>query len=155
MMVTEEQRRIARVYSSMRLLCVGRHQILSEHLCRFFSELGTDCEPVVGIVNVIAAATEFEPHLVIAESDLLSPPVLDAWSCESVLAGVPVLAVSLTRRPEESPPAELSGLAGVVYLPTLDRASLLSLIESARKPRGVDVPQDALHASPRQSATLH
>ena len=139
----------------MRLLCVGRHQYLSEHLCRFFSELGTDCEPVVGIANVLATAGEFEPHLVIAESDLLSHSVLDAWSHESVLRGVPVLAVSLTRRPEESPPAELSGLAGVIYLPTLDRASLLALIEHARKPRGVDIPQDALLASPRQPASLH
>ncbi len=139
----------------MRLLCLGRHQYLSEHLCRFFSDLGTDCEPVVGIVNVIAAAGEFEPHLVIAENDLLTPAVLDAWSHESVLAGVPVLAVSLTRRPEESPPADLRGLAGVIYLPTLDRAKLVALLEGVRKPRGVDVPQDALSASPRQPVTLH
>ncbi|MEO5817386.1 MAG: hypothetical protein ABIT20_19110, partial [Gemmatimonadaceae bacterium] len=101
----------------MRLLCIGRHEFLSEHLCRFFSELGTDCEPVVGIANAVAVAATFEPHLVIAESDLINPVVLDAWSHESVLAGVPVLAVSLTRRPEESIPADLCGLAGVIYLP--------------------------------------
>ena len=139
----------------MRLLCIGRHQFLSEHLCRFFSELGSDCEPVVGIANALAVAGTFEPHVIIAESDLLSPTVLDAWSHESVLAGVPVLAVSLTRRPEEIVPAELSGIAGVLYLPSLDRASVLALLEGARRPRGVDVPQDALLAISRQSATVH
>jgi hypothetical protein len=81
--------------------------------------------------------------------------VLDAWSRESVLTGVPVLAVSLTRRPEESVPAELCGLAGVLYLPALDRSSVLALLEGARRPRGVDAPQDAMLAVSRQPATLH
>jgi hypothetical protein len=134
----------------MRLLCIGRHEFLSEHLCRFFSGLGSDCEPVVGIANALAVAGSFEPHLVIAESDLLNPAVLDAWSRESVLAGVPVLAVSLTRRPEESIPADLCGLAGVVYLPSVDRSSLLALLEGVRRPRGVEVPPDALLAVSRQ-----
>ena len=139
----------------MRLLCIGRHQFLSEHLCRFFSDLGSDCEPVVGLANVLAVAGEFEPHLVIAEGDLLNPAVLDAWSRESVLAGVPVLAVSLTRRPEESIRADLCGPAGVLYLPALDRSTVIALLEGARRPRGVDVPQDALSAVSRQPATLH
>ncbi len=139
----------------MRLLCIGRHQFLSEHLCRFFSDLGSDCEPVVGIANALAVGSTFEPHLVIAESDLLSPAVLEAWSRETVLAGVPVLAVSLTRRPEESIPADLCGLAGVIYLPTLDRASVMALLEGASRPRGVDVPQDAMFGVSRQPASLH
>ncbi|MEO5814789.1 MAG: hypothetical protein ABIT20_05870 [Gemmatimonadaceae bacterium] len=139
----------------MRLLCIGRHEFLSEHLCRFFGDLGSDCEPVVGIANAVAVAGTFEPHLVIAESDLLNPAVLDAWSCERVLAGVPVLAVSLTRRPEESIPADLCGLAGVIYLPTLDRSTVLALLEGARRPRGVDVPRDALPAASRQPVTQH
>ncbi|MDB4889852.1 MAG: hypothetical protein JWL61_1707 [Gemmatimonadetes bacterium] len=139
----------------MRLLCIGRHQFLSEHLCRFFSELGSDCEPVVGIATALSVAATFEPHLVIAESDLLSPAVLDAWSRERVLAGIPVLAVSLTRRPEESIPADLCGLAGVIYLPTLDRANVLALLEAARRPRGVEVPQGALVGASRHEAALH
>lgn len=139
----------------MRLLCIGRHEILSEHLCRFFSELGSQCESVVGIANAVPLATTFEPHLVIAESDLLNPAVLDAWSRESALSGVPVLAVSLTRRPEECVPADLCGLAGVIYLPTLDRSGVIALLEGARRPRGVDVPQDALSAVSRHPVTLH
>jgi hypothetical protein len=66
-----------------------------------------------------------------------------------------VLAVSLTRRPEESLPADLCGLAGVIYLPTLDRSSVLALLEGARRPRGVDVPRDALPAASRQPVTQH
>ncbi|MDB4893092.1 MAG: hypothetical protein JWL61_4947 [Gemmatimonadetes bacterium] len=139
----------------MRLLCIGRHPFLSEHLCRFFSDLGSDCEPVVGIANALAVAGTFEPHLVIAEGDLLSPAVLDAWSRENVLAGVPVLAVSLTRRPDESIRADLCGLAGVIYLPTLDRASVIALLDGARRPRGVDAPQDAMIGVSRQPASLH
>jgi hypothetical protein len=139
----------------MRLLCIGRHQFLSEHLCRFFSDLGADCEPVVGIANALSVASTFEPHLVVAECDLLSAAVLDGWSRESVLQGVPVLAVSLTRRPDESISADVCGLAGAVYLPVLDRASALALLEGARRPRGVEVPYGALVSASRQSAALH
>jgi hypothetical protein len=139
----------------MRLLCIGRHEYLSEHLCRFFRDLGTQCKPAVGIGDAVRAAAAFEPHLIVAESDLLNPIVLDGWSREAVLAGVPVLAVSLTRRPGENISADLCGLAGVIYLPTLDRASALSLLEGARKPRGVDVPQDALLSLSRQHAAAY
>ncbi|MEO8335947.1 MAG: hypothetical protein ABI664_13295 [bacterium] len=109
----------------------------------------------MGIANALAVASSFEPHFVIAEADLLTPNVLDAWSHESVLSGVPVLAVSLTRRPEESIPADLCGLAGVIYLPALDRSSVLALLEGARGPRGVQVPHDALSAVSRQTVALH
>lgn len=139
----------------MRLLCVGRHEFLSEHLCRFFREVGAQCEPVVGIIDALAVAGTFEPHLVVAESDLLTPAVLDAWSRERVLHGVPVLAVSLTRRPEESISAEISGLAGVIYLPSLDQARALALLEGARRPRGVDAPRGAFVPATRQPAALH
>ena len=154
-MVTGERSHLDRVYLTMRLLCIGRHQFLSEHLCRFFSDLGSDCEPVVGIANALPVASTFEPHLVIAECDLLSPAILEAWSRESVLTGVPVLAVSLTRRPEENVRADLCGLAGVVYLPTLDRESALALLAGVRRPRGVDAPQDAMFGVLRQPASLH
>jgi hypothetical protein len=134
------------------MLCIGRHQYLSEHLCRVFGEFGTQCEPAVGIAGASAAASTFEPHLIVAQSDLLSPAVLDAWSRVSALADVPVLAVSLTLRPEENISAGVRGIAGVIYLPTLKREDALALLESARKPRGVDVPQDALSSVSRQSA---
>ena len=139
----------------MRMLCIGRHEFLSEHLCRFFSEAGTQCEPVVGVADAVKAAGAFEPHVIIAQSDLLSPAVLDAWSRESALADIPVLAVSLTRRPEENISADVGGIAGEIYLPTLRRADALALLECARQPRGVNIPPDALPSVARQSAAAH
>lgn len=137
------------------MLCIGRHQFLSEHLCRLFRDVGAVCEPAVGVAQGLVVARAFEPHLIVVEADLLNSSVLDTWSQESVLAGAPVLAVSLTRRPEESVAVDLCGLAGVVYLPSLNRAGVLALLESARKPRGVDVPPNILISPPRQSAALH
>lgn len=123
----------------MRVLCVGRHVYLSEHMCRFFRGLGAECESVVGVAPVIPAAARFEPHIVIGDSELLTAPLLDAWSGEPVLSGTPVLAVSLTRRPDEAGPA-LPGLAGVIYLPALDREQATAILAGAYRPRGVDAP---------------
>lgn len=138
----------------MRLLCVARHEFLSDHLCRYFGAMNVQCETAVGSDGARAAARAFEPHLVVAESELLNPSVLETWSLEEALHDVPVLAVSLTRRPEESLPAELCGLAGVIYLPTLERSSALALLDGAMKPRGVAVPPDASIAT-RLTAPTH
>ena len=139
----------------MRLLCVGRHAYLSEHLCRLFSELGTQCEQAVGVSAVARIAASFEPHLVVAESDLLSPAVLDAWSRDGALHEVPVLAVNLTRRAGECAVAELSGLAGVIYLPSLDRTDALVLLRAALRPRGVEVPFGTVESAPWPTAVPH
>lgn len=139
----------------MRLLCIGRHEFLSEHLCRWFRELGAQCEPVVGVNAAPMQAASFEPHLVVAESELLNPAVLDAWSRVDAMQNVPVLAVSLTRRSDEYPSAELSGLAGVIYLPTLDRADAESLLQIAWRPRGVDVPPGTEFSARRPAAVQH
>lgn len=139
----------------MRVLCVGRHAYLSEHLCRLFREVGAQCEPAVGVDAAPVLAASFEPHLLVAESDLLSPAVLDAWSRDSALHEVPVLAVSLTRRPEECASADLSGLAGVIYLPSLQRADALALLQGACRPRGVGVPLGTVVSAPRPAAVPH
>lgn len=137
------------------MLCVGRHEFLSEHLCRYFRDLGAQCVPAVGTTDAVVQASMFQPSLIVADSDLLTPAVLDTWSRESSLRDVPVLAVSLTRRPEEFVSAEIFGLAGVIYLPTLDRAGALVLLEGARRPAGVVVPADAMIPAARQTAAMH
>lgn len=139
----------------MRVLCVGRHQYLSEHLCRFFRDLGAHCEPAVGVAAATDVAADFEPHLLVADSDLLNPGVLDAWSASSVLREVPVLAVSLTRRPEDHVPADVCGYAGVIYLPGLSRSEALALLDGTKRPLGVNIPLDASVPSSRQSAATH
>jgi hypothetical protein len=136
----------------MRVLCVGRHAFLSEHLCRFFRDLGAECEGAVGVVEVLPAAARFAPHVVVSDCDLLTPGLLDAWTHEPALAQVPVLAVSLTRRPQESLPEVVSGAMGVVYLPSLDREHAMALLEGVNRPRGVRPPSDYRVGPPSQSA---
>ncbi len=114
--------------------------------------MNIQCETAVGVEGARVVARSFEPHLVVAECELLNPSVLETWSMEGALSDVPVLAVSLTRRPEESLTSEHCGLGGV-YLPTLDRDSVLALLDGAMKPRGVRAPQDASIAERFTAAT--
>ena len=126
----------------MRVLCVGRHAFLSEHLCRVFGAVGALCEPAVGPADVPAAAIRFEPGIVVCEGDLLTPQVLESWADEPALSGIPVLAVSMRPRPDDLIPAELSATdpAAVIYLPSLERAQLAALLASVCTPRGVSAP---------------
>ena len=125
----------------MRLLCVGRHAYLSEHLCRYFRELGADCAAAVGATEALHIATSYEPHAIVCDCDLITPAMLDEWALAPSVADVPLVAVSLTRRPEELPPVELLGVAGVLYLPALERSQLRTLLAGAHRRRGV-VPLD-------------
>jgi len=124
----------------MRLLCVGRHAYLSEHLCRYFRGLGADCSGAVGAADALAVASRYEPHLVVCDCDLITPGLLDEWAIAPNLSEVPLLAVSLTRRPEDLPPLELVGVAGVLYLPALERKQVHALLAGAHRRRGVSPP---------------
>ena len=124
----------------MRLLCVGRHAYLSEHLCRYFRGLGADCAAAVGAADALAVASHYEPHVLVCDCDLITPGLLDEWASAPSLAEVPLLAVSLTRRAEELPPLELLGVAGVLYLPALERDQVLALLAGAHRRRGVAPP---------------
>ncbi|MEO6529117.1 MAG: hypothetical protein ABIP93_21035 [Gemmatimonadaceae bacterium] len=124
----------------MRLLCVGRHAYLSEHLCRYFRDLGADCAAAVGANAAAGVAANFEPHVVVCDCDLITPALLDEWAMDPNIGEVPLLAVSLTRRPEELPPLELLGVAGVLYLPALERSQVQALLLGAYRPRGVMPP---------------
>ena len=128
------------VYSGMRLLCVGRHAYLSEHLCRYFRGLGADCMAAVGAAEALGVSARCEPHVIVCDCDLITPALLDEWAAEPRVADVPLLAVSLTRRPEELPPLELLGVAGVLYLPALERSQVFALLAGAHRRRGVVPP---------------
>jgi len=139
----------------MRLLCVGRHAYLSEHLCRYFRGLGADCAAAVGAAEALSLAEQYEPHVVVCDCDLITPSLLDEWAVEPQMADVPLLAVSLTRRPEELPPVELLGVAGVLYLPILERAQILALLAGAHRSRGVVPPVGWTPPVGPQSITAH
>jgi len=124
----------------MRLLCVGRHAFLSEHLCRVFTEAGARCEAVVGVSAVAQRAQELEPHVIVCDCDLLTGAVLDGWAAVPALASVPVLSVTLTHRPSELTDAGTCDLRAAVYLPGLDADGVTRLLASVNRPRGVNVP---------------
>ena len=124
----------------MRVLCVGRHAFLSGHLCRFFLNLGVDTRPAVGMQEAAEVAAACEPDAVICDYDLLATISLDRWERDPVLSRIPVIAVSLTRRPEDVHVANVNGVAGFLYLPTLERADALRVLAAAQRPRGVPGP---------------
>jgi len=125
----------------MRVLCVGRHAFLSEHLCRVFRDAGAECEPAVGAAEALRRAADFEPHVMVCDCDLVTPALLDSWSAHPELANIPVLAVSLTRRPDDVVPSELcGGLAAVIYLPSLELDQVRRVLDALHRPRGVVVP---------------
>ena len=101
-------------------LCVGRHPFLSEHLGGYFRRLGLATTCVVGIDEARIAAARQAPDLVLCDYDLLATAPLETWERDERLSTVPVIAVSLTRRPNEVHLLDINGIAGFLYLPTLD-----------------------------------
>jgi len=128
----------------MRVLCVGRHPFLSEHLGRFFEKLGVDTIPCVGIAEAEVVARRRQPDAVICEYDLLATISLSRWETDPLLAQIPLIAVSLTRHPGEAHLLDVNSIAGFLYLPTLDRADALRLLAAVRRKRGGVTVPDAL-----------
>lgn len=124
----------------MRVLCVARHEFLSGHLCQYFSECGVEAYPVVGLDDAIVRARGVHPDVVVCDYDLLTGSTLEQWEREPELMHLPILAVSLTRRPDEVFIAVDALVAGFLYLPTLDRSDALRLLAAAARTRGVQAP---------------
>ena len=106
----------------MRILCVGRHGVLSEHLASLFRGFGAETCAAVGLDEALTVSRGFEPQAVICDYDLLASVSLSAWERDPVLSRVPVVAVSLTRRPEEVRVLDVNNVSGFVYLPALEPA---------------------------------
>ena len=135
----------------MRVLCVGRHPYLSDHLCRFFVALGVDAHPVVGLDEAIEAAAQHQPDAVVCDYDLLATVPLDGWERDPLLSRLPVIAVSLTRRPEEVHLLDVNGIAGFLYLPTLEHEQALQMLNAAASWRraAVSSPTSLTWPAPR------
>lgn len=124
-----------RDFSLLHALCVGRHRFLSDHLGVFFGRFGLSTTCVVGLDEAIAAAGQCAPALVICDYDLLATIPLDDWERHAILSRLPVMAVSMTRRPDEMHPLDVNGIAGFFYLPALRPESaqrILGLLTAAR-----------------------
>ena len=128
----------------MRLLCVGRHPFLSEHLGRFFQTLEVETITCVGIAEAEVVARRRNPDAVICEYDLLATISLARWEGDPMLARIPLIAVSLTRHPGEAHLLDINGIAGFFYLPTLDRDHALRLLAAVKRKRGGVTTPDVL-----------
>lgn len=138
----------------MRVLCVGRHAFLSDHFCRYFRALGLECEPAVGVAEARAAAAAAAPQVMVADSQLLTQGLLDSWASDPVLRGIPVVAVSLSRRPDEAILMDPCVVVGALYLPSLEPEVARALLERAQRERpGVQAPRDAFSVSSPESVT--
>ena len=120
----------------MRVLCVGRHPYLSEHLGRFFEKLGVDTIPCVGMSEAVELASAHDPDAIICDYDLLLATSRTSWETDPVLSRVPLIAVSLTRHPGEAHLFDISDIAGFLYLPTLEPEDAQRVLEAVRQKRG-------------------
>jgi chemotaxis response regulator CheB len=122
--VKEEKRKL-------RCLCVGRHAFLSDHFARFFAEIGVETRDATGLEQALSVSRDYYPEVVICEYELLATLSLEAWEKDELLSRMPVIAVSLTRRPQEAHLLDINGIGGFLYLPILDRDAALRLISAA------------------------
>ena len=137
----------------MRALCIGRHPLLSEHFARFFAAMGFDTTAVVGVEDVGAVATNVQPALVLCDYDLLATRSIGSWESHPVLGRVPTVAVSLTRRPREMNLLDVNGIAGCLYLPTLEPDDARKVLGAACA-ASFRLPSPFLEA-PRQALPTH
>lgn len=115
----------------LRALCIARHSYLSEHIARYFAQLGIATENVVGLDSAIESPSGLSPDVVICDYDLLATLPLEKWEHHKLLSNIPVIAVSLTRHAEELHLLDANGIAGFLYLPTLDPAPALRILHAA------------------------
>lgn len=115
----------------LRALCIARHCFLSEHIARYFAEMGLATTNAVGLDSAVEAVGEPSPDVVICDYDLLASIPLEKWEHDGVLSKTPVIAVSLTRNAEELYLFDVNGIAGFLYLPTLEQASALRILHAA------------------------
>ena len=117
----------------MRALCVGRHKFLSEHLSQYFAALGVETQAAVGLAAAVEAAHQDAPDVVVCDYDLLATTPLGCWERDALLSRRPVLAVSLTRRPEDINLLDVNSIAGFLYLPAMDGPTVLGVLRAAAR----------------------
>ncbi len=133
------------------VLCVGRHSYLSDHFARYFGDLGFSTRAVVGLECAVFAARESLPDVVLCDYELLATLSLECWEQDELLSRTAVIAVSLARRPNETDLLDINGIAGFLYLPTLDRLSarqtLLAAAAASRARYTLAPPTTSLSAA--------
>jgi len=130
----------------MRAVCISRHVFLGEHICSIMRSAGIECESVIGLREGMDASRVARPDVVICDYDLLATAPRYEWHRDSGSDGLPIVAVSLTRRPEEAHLVDGRTIAGFLYLPAVDSAAVERTVLDAtarsgrRRARELDVP---------------
>ena len=93
--------------------------------------MGVVTADVVGLEAALKHAAETAPDVVICDYDLLATIPLENWEANDLLSQTPVIAVSLTRHAEELHLLDVNGIAGFLYLPTLEREPALKILQAA------------------------
>jgi DNA-binding NarL/FixJ family response regulator len=119
----------------LRALCIARHPYLSEHIARYFADWGLSTSNAVGLESASDVAITAQPDVVICDYDLLASIPLEQWEQDALLSNTPVIAVSLTRNTEELHLLDSNGIAGFLYLPTLDEVPALKIVRAAASRR--------------------
>jgi hypothetical protein len=112
-------------------LCIARHCFLSEHIARYFADMGVVTSNAVGIDSAVESPGGPPPDVIICDYDVLASVPLEKLEQNPVLSKTPVIAVSLTRRAEELHLFDLEGIAAFLYLPTLQQAPALQIMTAA------------------------
>lgn len=133
--------------SPLRALCIARHCILSEHIARYFAAMGILTTNAVGVDSAMNGTADWTPDVVICDYDVLASVPLEQWERDRLLSHTPVVAVSLTRHAEELHLLDVNGIAGFLYLPTLDQSAALRILYAAAARPKYSLP------SPLQAAT--
>ncbi len=93
--------------------------------------MGVATADVVGLDAALERAAETAPDVVICDYDLLATIPLENWEANDLLSQTPVIAVSLTRHAEELHLLDVNGIAGFLYLPTLEQAPAMKILHAA------------------------
>lgn len=115
----------------IRALCIARHCFLSEHIARYFAQMGIITTTAVGLDSAAESVGDIAPDVVICDYDVLANVPLERWEHNTLLSKTPVIAVSLTRHAEELHLLEVNGIAGFLYLPTLEQKPALQILSAA------------------------
>lgn len=110
---------------------MARHSILCEHMTRIFGGDGIVAVGAAGVDDAIGLAHVTPPNVVVCEYDMLATIPLTLWEHDPVLSSVPMIAVSLTRHPQEMHPLDVNGIAGFFYLPALSSGDVRELLFAA------------------------
>ena len=101
----------------------------------------------VGLAGAQAVVQACRPDVVICDYDLLATGEIAAWEQDPWLSRIPVLAVSMTRRPDEENVLDVNGIGGFLYLPAMRADELRCALAGVHR-RPVAIPADfALHAA--------